>query len=178
MIIKYSNNKIEIEAVELSAFIANISNYVGVKITTTINCGTEFKSSFTTADMVDNTKNVYIQDSTLYILPQYFSGNEFANGVYKIIVEFTTATGYIIMQNCYFVDRNMACKVSSLLQNIVKENENSDIEPIGTMAHLLHYALFNGSNCGCNCSEMCEIFKVLQDLLDNVDTKLVNDCGC
>lgn len=178
MTIKYSNNIISIEALEINNFIATPANYTGVVITTNINCTTDSKVSISKTDIVDNTKNIYIANNILYIKPAYFSGINFINGIYRIVVEFTTTTGYIIIQNCYFVDYNMACKVSSLLQNILKENEDSNIEPVSTIAHILHYSLVNGSNCGCNCNEMCDVFTALQELLYNVDTKLVNDCGC
>lgn len=179
MTIKYINNQLTIVAPEINDFITNIINYTGISIITNITCTTDNEVDINTTDIIDSTKNIYIQNNVLYILPQYFSSNiAFVDGVYKITIKFNTSNGYVKIYNCYFVDVTLSCKVGSLLQNIITENEVAGTEPISSMAHLLHYSLVNGSNCGCNCDEMCQVYTYLLDLLTDVNTNLINDCGC
>lgn len=178
MTINYVDGKLVIEAPELVDFDTNMANYTGITITTNIGCTTDNDSTIDTSSIIDTTKNVYIENNILYIKSQYFdSQSAFMDGIYNISLKFNTTTGYVKIHTCYFVDVTIKCKVGSLLQNIIKENE-SNTEPVSTIAHTLHYSLVNGSNCGCNCTEMCDVFNALLDLLENVDTKLVNDCGC
>lgn len=179
MIINYLNNKITIVAQEINDFITNIVDYTGITVAVGVNCVEGIDATIDTTDIIDNTKNIYIENNILYINPQYFSNNSvFVDGVYNITIKFNTTTGYTRISNCYFVDVTTRCKVASLLQNIIKENSDSNTEKVSTIAHLLQFSLVNGSNCGCNCQEMCDVFTALQDILSNIDTKLLNDCGC
>jgi hypothetical protein len=114
----------------------------------------------------------FISGGGLFIQPDFFSTGKFVNGVYKITVTYTKAdgAGYIKEETCSFIDIDLACKVAALLKT-VHTNKQS------TNAHLLHYALVNGSNCGCNCDDLCKVFKELIDLLNSVDPQTL-DCGC
>lgn len=171
---------ITVVATEIEDFITNIVDYTGLTLNININCVTSSTELvINTTDILDNTKNVYIENNILYIKPESIGGaSSFIDGIYDLSIKFNKESGYIKISNCYFVDVTFKCKVASLLQNIIAENKAGNTEKVSTIVHLLHYSLVNGSNCGCNCQELCDVFYGLSDLLLNIDTKLVNDCGC
>lgn len=174
---------ISITADEIQDFVDNIDDYSGVTVIETLNCTeTPITQTYDTTDVLDNTKLFYIDEdtNTLYISSQLLSGaTSFVDGIYKFDVKFNNASGYVLIQNCIFIDITYKCKVAALMQNIIKENEKvKDTEKVSTIIHLLHYSLVNGSNCGCNCDEMCEVFRGLQQLLLDIDPQILNDCGC
>lgn len=51
-------------------------------------------------------------------------------------------------------------------------------------AILLHYGLTQGSNCGCNCDDLCTVYNQLLTILSVLDGTLQSgtntdaDCGC
>ncbi len=183
MTIKYldSDNKLSIIADEINNFITNIADYTGITINANISClSNSNELTVDTTDILDDTKNVYIEDNVLYIKPELFSGmTKFVDGIYKISLKFVkiNSGGYVKITNCIFVDITFKCKLASLIIDILEENERGT-EKVSTIAHILHYALVNGSNCGCNCEEMCEVFNALKNLLTGIDVKTINDCGC
>ena len=119
-------------------------------------------------------------DNKIKIFPGFFGLTEFIDGIYKFSIKrYQPGEGTVIESNCLFIDMTLKCKVATLLGYIIEENKTRDSEEkIATIAHLLHYSLVNGSNCGCNCEEMCEVFRELNALLVNVDPTITNDCGC
>lgn len=173
-------------AQEITDFIANIDDYTGVTVTATLTCNnTSIAQTYDTTDVLINTKKFYIVEGadgvpdTLFITPSLFGGTAFVDGIYKFDIKFNTPSGYVLISNCIFVDVTFKCKVASLMQNIIKENETrGNTEKISTIIHLLHYSLVNGSNCGCNCEEMCTVFNGLKQLLLDIDPQILNDCGC
>lgn len=125
------------------------------------------------------TTNVYVLPDGIYISPEFFSLTSLMDGIYKISIKFKAAdNSYIQETNCAFVDVTVKCKVASVLQNILKESKVSGLEESSTIIHILHYALTNGSNCGCNCEELCKVYTELVTLLNNIDPQITNDCGC
>lgn len=169
---------IKIEDPALLTYLANVLLHTGVTIEATKNCEAPIKQTLNTVDVMDNTKNFYISMGVLYVKPAFFGLPTYTDGVYSFKLRFEKSTGFTFISSCIFVDVTYKCKVAALLQNILEENECETREKTSTIAHLLHYALFNGSQCGCNCPELCEIFKALTDILNNVDPKITNDCGC
>lgn len=168
-------------ASELSDFVDNIDDYTSIEITTSVNCSdTTIIQEYDTSDIynTDNKFYVDIDSKILYLSVLMFSPSMFTDGIYKVTIKFKKeAGGYIQVANCIFVDITFKCKVASLMDKIISENKTSS-EKTSTIAHILHYALFNGSNCGCNCEDMCDIFKQLSDILDTLDLTIDNNCGC
>ena len=115
--------------------------------------------------------NLFFTANSMVMSPQYFGGNEFVDGIYSVELTFTTESGNIITEkNCFFLDCKTACEVSTKLKELqkIKEVENA------TNIFLLHYTLTEGSNCGCNCSELCELFRKLCLELNSSSCL----CGC
>lgn len=119
-------------------------------------------------------------EGILYITPEFFNVEKLQNGIYKFTLKFNKEdeSGYVEVQNCAFIDIDLACKVASVLHNVLKESKDKSSEQCSTTIHMLHYALINGSNCGCNCEELCQVYKGLIELLNTIDPQLMNDCGC
>lgn len=121
------------------------------------------------------------EEKTIYIKPQFFNdATEFVDGIYKFIVKWTKEDndGFIQEENCSFIDITTKCRVASILQNILKEANDNSLEKVSGTITLLHYSLVNGSNCACNCDELCSVYRGLIELLDTIDPKIVNNCGC
>lgn len=118
---------------------------------------------------------LYLGSDGLYILPSFFSLTEFVDSIYRFEVKIYKEDSWTSETNCAFVDITIKCKVASLLQGLIQESLDQKIEQCSTMLHLLHYALVNGSNCGCNCEELCIVFRELIKLLG---TQVISDCGC
>lgn len=172
-------NLIKVEAPEITTFVADIDNYSTV--TTTGNkCGSgNTVIPYDTTEILNVNSQVYIIGNILYIRPTFFGSSVFVDNIYKFSIKFTLeGGGYTLIENCIFIDITYKCKVAAYLKNIIEENADvNDNEKISTIIHLLHYSLVNGSNCGCNCSQLCEVFNELKLLLLNTKPENTN-CGC
>lgn len=116
--------------------------------------------------------NGIFDGGSLLLSPEFFSqGNAFQDGVYTITLTYINLEGNIITEtNCFFLDCNTACTVSTK----IKELQEASNEKNATNIFLLHYTLTEGSNCGCNCEELCEIFRKLCTNLNSSSCL----CGC
>ena len=169
---------IKVTSPEIATFIGNLSSYTGIEVIANHTCDLNNIDSGTinTTDIVDTTKSIYVADTSLYITPSFLSLLDLIDDIYNIQVRLITNTGYIQITNCAFLDISYKCKVANLLKELIIETDLPDGEKVSTFVHILHYSLINGSNCGCNCGELCTIFSQLSDIL-NV-TIQDNDCGC
>lgn len=184
---------IRIIADEIAALIIGIDTdpptYIKVQITAKINCGSDVVVSYLFSEsLTDDTHKFYFTNNTLdklIIFPSFFGITEFKDCIVRFDIKMFKSdeegniTGYVLISNCAFIDVTYKCRVAALLQNIISENKNgNDNEKVSTITHLLHYALFNGSNCGCNCEELCDVFEELTSLIQGIDPQIINDCGC
>lgn len=162
-------------------FTDNIANYTGIELICTLTCGTAVIQFYNTTEILDVTGKFYLDttNKVLRIGPLMFNLLDalFVNGVYRVDMKITDTTGHSIYSNCLFIDIDMSCKVAGLLDAILIEKAKSGENP-STIAHILHYSLVNGSNCGCNCDAMCDNYNALVGLLDAVSAQISNDCGC
>lgn len=125
--------------------------------------------------------NAFLAPDALYIKPEFFNNmSQLIDGIYRFDIKYTKVdnSGFITESNCAFIDITIKCKVASILGKIKGENANKSnvVEKCATIAHVLHYALVNGSNCGCNCADMCIVYRELVTLLSKDPS--VTDCGC
>lgn len=118
--------------------------------------------------------NIFVSGSAFVIPPSFFGFNNESNlpdGIYEFEITFTTDTGDLIIEStCFFLDCNIKCEVSKRLKELLNCNKS------GTNIFLMHYTLTEGSNCGCNCTELCEIYKRLCTSLGDDET--CTNCGC
>ena len=115
--------------------------------------------------------NAFFSGSTLYLTPEFYGGLVFNDGVYSVTLTFITADGKVITETtCFFFDCKTGCEVSTK----IKELEEASNPKNATNIFLLHYTLTEGSNCGCNCEELCEIFRKLCNNLNSTSCL----CGC
>lgn len=174
MNIKYlvTQNLISVEANEIGDYITNISDYTGVTLGVSYcSLTTEILNTANNTDILDNTKNFYIESGILYIKPILFGFTSFIDSIYTLDIKFNKTSGFIEIKNCSFIDITFQCKVATYLKTILTSDES-------TIVHLLHYSLVNGSNCGCNCDDLCTVFNALSNLLTGIDPQIINDCGC
>lgn len=183
MTILNADTSLVLQSSYIDEVFANPGNYIKVEVTGDINCCTSGCGDTVNTleiplpQVLDGDKAEFT-DEGLKIFPLFFGLTEFVDGVYSFTFKRFKEGETIIETNCFFVDVTYKCKVASLLKCLLEENRQRTSEKISTNAHLLHYALVNDSNCGCNCEEMCEAFKELRNLLNSVDPTITNDCGC
>lgn len=121
--------------------------------------------------------NAFLGSDGLYLTPKFFNLDSIIDGIYKITLKYNKAdNSYVEETNCSFVDITIKCKVANSLNLLLQESNDSNLEKLGSTIHLLHYALVNGSNCGCNCTELCQCYAALIDLLNNVPQ--TDNCDC
>lgn len=176
-IVLMDNGSILINSETIQALITTPGNYLKVKVESTINCCPQ---TYTTTQTMPLSVNDYISFSSegIEVKPALFnvvSPNKIIDGVYHFNVKvFTDENNYHFEENCAFIDVTFKCRVAEYLNKLNDINEDGQI---ATNVHILHYALVNGSNCGCNCIAMCDIFKQLYDLI-KVITPQLQSCGC
>lgn len=181
MTITYPGVNLAVSAEEIDSYIANPSQYTGIKLVATENCMSSYTASYLNADVHNTANKFWVDNAThiLYVAPSMLGLMEYRDSVVKLEIKFQQPLGYIVISNCTFVDVDYSCKVATTLESLLDESKgNSLLEKTSTMIHLLHYSLFNGSNCGCNCQEMCDIFVELTRLLTGVEVGVLDDCNC
>lgn len=98
------------------------------------------------------------------------------DGVYNIHLKYEYTSeeysggGWETEEMCAFIDIETKCLVAAKITELL-----SGVSTNGENAHLMHYALINGSNCGCNCTELCALYT---ELLTLIKDSTVQDCGC
>lgn len=114
---------------------------------------------------------MFYNSNYMYIAPSFFSLEEFVDGIYSFTVSFNTKDNTITNEaNCFFFDCETKCKVSTKLGELMNCNKTA------TNIFLLHYTLTEGSNCGCNCDELCAIYNKLCSELGTNES--CSNCGC
>jgi hypothetical protein len=163
----------------IQMLIDNLTDYLSVELTCTLNCGNPIVKSYPTESLTDISNEFYVEGDSLLITDTMFGLiGGFVDGVYQVTMKIIGIdSGYEIYSNCLFVDITYKCKVAALLDGIISENQKGG-EQTDTIAHMLHYSLVNGSNCGCNCAAMCDNFNALCGILNDASTQINNDCGC
>lgn len=171
------NGNIQLQSPEISAMVANMSNYNRVKVAAKVNCCPQTYVQELALPLVDTTM-IAIVGSTIEVKPIFFaftSTDGVIDGVYTFEVKlFLNNNTFIYQENCSFIDINYRCLVANSLKDLLSKSEDG---MCATNIHVLHYALINGSNCGCNCDEMCKVFNQLKKLIGPI-TLQTTGCGC
>lgn len=171
------NGSILLNSETIQTMIANQDEFYKVKIDATINCCPQLYSQTRFLPLQPNSYFAF-SASGIEVKPAFFnvvSPNKIIDGVYHFNVKiFTTEDNYHYEENCTFIDLTIKCKVATYLDALNDKGEDGEI---ATNVHILHYALVNGSNCGCNCTDMCNVYKQLYDILKPVTPQL-QSCGC
>lgn len=182
MTITYKETYLLLESDKIDEVIATPGDFTKFEISGDINCCSSGCGDTVTSITFDNpfttTSKVELSADGLKIFPAFFGLTEFMDGIYKFSVKTFESGKATLESNCLFVDITIKCKVAKLLNCILEENKTKAPEKTGTIIHILHYGLVNGSNCGCNCAEMCEVYEYLVSFLDSIDPETFADCGC
>jgi hypothetical protein len=157
----------------ITEYAADTTLYPSVEMTTTLDCGTPCVISYASSVITDPTNSFYldIPNNQFVVPPGMFALTAFIDGVYRVDIKFIQPNGFTRIYNCIFIDMTFKCQLANLLSGL----QDGDIA--SETAHLLHYSLVNGSNCGCACDDMCENFIALETILVNQPAK-ATDCGC
>lgn len=180
MIILNSNCEfIQVNSALLTDALLNPSSYTGVSIKGTINCcGVDYPQALTLAN--GDYAKYKIENNILYIKPQLFGFDKLKDGVYSFQLTLISAEPVetVVESNCAFIDCTLKCGLSNKLYKI-DDKDKAEVNEATTFA-MLHYTLTHTSNCGCNCEELCEIYKQLVKYVDDTDylTSQLSDCGC
>ena len=171
------NGSILLNSEEIQAMIADQGAFLQLKIDGTINCCPTVYTQTQALPLVSNPYFVFSADG-IEVKPAFFNvvvPTSIIDGVYTFIVKpFIDLNNYSYEENCAFMDITFKCKVAKYIDDLSKIAEDG---AVATNVHILHYALVNGSNCGCNCTAMCDTFKQLYDILKPITPQL-QGCGC
>lgn len=172
------DNTIKLQSEAIQEMIDNIEDYSKVKIEATINCCPEvFMDEEDLDGTLDTTKFVITSDSII-VKPPFFgllSNEDLKDGVYHFKIKlYKPNDTFVFEEMCAFIDVTYKCKVSAFLKDLLDKSEDG---VCATNVHVLHYALVNGSNCGCNCTDMCDVFKELTKLIKPINLQ-PQGCGC
>lgn len=123
--------------------------------------------------------NIILAGDFLYIKPQFVVDATLEDGIYTVTLKFnkTNGAGHIIESSCAFIDVEIKCRLAANLSNMADNNTAGNAYSL----YLLHYALVNGSNCGCNCEDLCKVYNQLLIELSktSISTNITQeDCGC
>lgn len=170
---------LKVEAPEILDVSNDPSSYEYVIVTGVISSlGYMSTEKYLINEIAETDNKFWIIDGIMYVSPIFFNLVVFSDDIVTLTIKLKKIDSWVLIQNCTFIDITYKCKVATLLDGIITESRIAGEEGLSTIAHLLHYALINGGNCGCNCSEMEQVFNELKKVLINTDPKITNDCGC
>lgn len=141
------------------------NNIVPIKMIVTIN-GVDTEVYFQSYPV----EGMFFTNDAFVISPEFFNLTEFIDGVYSFTITFTKDNQLFSQTSCFFFDCNTKCLVSERLEELKNCNKSA------TNLFLLHYTLTEGSNCGCNCDKLCEIYLKLCAELGEGNS--CSNCGC
>lgn len=129
--------------------------------------------------------NIILVGDKILVAAKHFNISEYVDGIYTFSVRIEKSTptlSWTIETNCFFFDVTFKCKVASTLNKLKEELASSSTERVATTIHIMHYALVNGSNCGCNCADLCnvfiELYALLTDTIGENYNNQTSNCGC
>lgn len=171
------NGSILLNSPSIQTMFNNQDEYLQVKVEGTINCCPQLYSHTALMPLVDSDYLAF-SSAGIEVKPKFFdviTPNKIIDGVYHFNVKiFSTEDQYHYEEDCAFMDITFKCKVAAYIDQL---NSIFEEGQIATNVHILHYALTNGSNCGCNCQALCDTFKQLYDLLKPTSPQ-IQGCGC
>lgn len=140
---------------------------------------TEYDTYFS---VEDTDSQLIFNGDGLLVSPSFFNMDSYVDGVYRFDLKIVKIDGsYTLESNCYFLDINFKCQVATYLDKMLKESTSKSAEKVGTTVHMLHYAMVNSSNCGCNCADLCKAYKELYSILNTaglINSTTSSNCGC
>lgn len=175
------NGNILLNSPRIQLMLAQPLTYTKFKIDATINCCPElFSYTFPLPFVQTNPPLILLTPDGIEVTPLFFHvvgvGQTVIDGIYKFNVKiFVNDNQYTFEENCAFIDVTYKCKVATYIDNIL-DTTNED-GTVATNVHVLHYALVNASDCGCNCQALCDTFRQLA-LIVNPIIPTIQSCGC
>ncbi len=152
--------QIGITSTLLNNFITAPASYTKLEVLITWQCGTNIVKTYTSVAPIIGTGDVVTITGSEFINPSFFGTEEFADGVYSIVVKLYPLSGSPSTDSgCIFIDCNTKCTICT-----------DDLTSI-----MYHYTITNTQDCGCDCQKLCDMFSLIKL---TGDTSNSNPCGC
>ncbi len=159
-------DKLVLESTKITEVFTATNDYLNIAITIDLNCCSTYELNISREDTATpfppiGDDEIYIYNTTTNQLELDVNQivGSIIDGIYKVTIVYSEEGGdSVIEANCAFIDCSTSCKVGARLQDLLDDD---------TDLHLIHYGLVNADNCGCNCDEMCELFRKLNQLLQD-----------
>lgn len=180
IITNVTNAYLRVQSATIEALITDPEDYTSIYLEGNRDCTHKTTPEAALIDVSDLiTNNVFqVSGKDIYIKPSFFGLKHIVDGIYSLKIRILkTNNSFTVENNCSFIDILTRCKVAGTLRGLLKDIKNPNKEKVATVIQNLHYALVNGGNCNCNCSELCVAYDNLKHWLNqNINNCL--DCGC
>lgn len=160
----------ECQSITSTLPVENFEEYVLARVQVILDCCKDNKTFLEIPDLTATAPDddVYVDENNNFVINSSFFENGIVDGVYTVEISMFQGNGTEFSDTgCIFIDCKTKCKVYELIKTLTTKEEK-------TQVLMKHYSLTVGSNCSCDCSDLCLIYKSLLEDLGNVDY----DCGC
>ena len=157
-----TNTIITITSTLLNSFIAAPASFTDVTIQIFFNSTTTSTTeTYTSADPITGSTNVATNAGVETILPAFFGGTEFAEGIYSILITLSSDEEILTDAGCLFVQDTIACDVNTY-RLITTVDLNKRLS-----AGIDYYMLTQSQECVCGCDNLIEIYNNLVTTIAN-----------
>ena len=159
-----ARTEILVSSTLLDSFVANPANYVNITIRIYYNSLTDSTvETYTDASPLTSSTNVSTLAGVEKINPAFFSGTEFQQGVYHVLITLTAEGEIQTDEGCVFVEDDLACTIDTY-----RLNETNQTKKLN--AGLDYFLLKNLQDCSCQCEGMIEIYNNLININNKCKT--------
>lgn len=146
----------------LNSFLAAPASYTDIDIQIYFNSTTSSTTKTYSVSVPITTSTPVSSVSSLeYINPSFFSGTEFSEGIYHVVIVLTSPSEIQTSEGCLFVQDTIACDVNTyrLLTTVdLNKRLNAGID---------YYMLTQSQECVCGCDNLIEIYNNLVTTIAN-----------
>lgn len=160
----------ECQSITSTLTVENFEEYLIARVTVTLDCCDDNKTFIEIPDITNTspTDDVYVDSDNNFVINPSFFENGITNGVYTVVISLFQPNGTEFCDTgCLFVDCDLKCRVYEKVKTLTTDEEKTQIL-------MKHYSLTVGSNCSCDCGDLCTIYKSLLEDLEGIEY----DCGC
>lgn len=154
-----TNTIITIVSDELNAFIASPGSYIDIDIQIFLNSTTDSTTeTYSSTSLITGATNVRTSGGTETIVPAFFDGTEFEQGVYHVLITLTSEEEILTDEGCLYIEDGLKCDVD---EHLLDESVNILTRVLNG---LKYNSLISAAECPCKCDKKIEIYNDLIDL--------------
>lgn len=151
--------------------------YESVKVVVNINDSIEISKTY---PYPLDTDEISMEGNDVTLHNNFFYNSEvvkdLGDGIYTISLIFKEGDDYHVYKNCIYIDCRIKCLLTFVTSKSLNKDSKTSIQEKAVVINMLQYALTEGSNCGCNCEELQDIYdKLMDEISETINT---DDCGC